>query len=183
MNELMSRLEDFWQGLAPRERILVGGAGAALGVSLIAFAVVMPVLGLADDAAQRVETAENQIVAMQRLQREHSEIEARLRRVEDRIRNQQGRRNINTVLETLARQSQVAIKSMDPRQASSDERYQETKVEVKLEKVSLEQAVKYLHNIEVSDRQLSVKSLRVKTRKDQSKLLDVTFTVSSFDPA
>jgi len=183
VNELIRRVQDFWQGLAPREQILVGSAGAALALTLLVFAFVMPVLGLADSATERVQSAENQLVAMQRLQREYGDIDSRLRSVEDRIRKQQGRSNINTELATLAQQSGVAIKSMEPRAAGNDDHYEETKVEVKLEKVSLEQAVKYLHNIEISDRQLSIKSLRIKSRKDNSNLLDVSFAVSAFDPA
>ena len=36
--------------------------------------------------------------------------------------------------------------------------------------------------IESAEQLLSVKSLRVRTRRDQPQALDVTFTVSSFEP-
>jgi hypothetical protein len=42
--------------------------------------------------------------------------------------------------------------------------------------------VNYLHRIEVSPQVLSVKSLRIRTRSDKPEMLDVTFTVSSFEP-
>jgi hypothetical protein len=42
--------------------------------------------------------------------------------------------------------------------------------------------VSYLHEIESSEEVLSVKSLRMRTRKDRPDFLDVTFTVSTFEP-
>ena len=74
---------------------------------------------------------------------------------------------------------------MEERQAGENEQYSETKVEVSLKNVTLTQTVNYLHNIESSDRVLSVKSLRVRNNKKRAgdaELLDVTFTVSSFEP-
>ena len=40
----------------------------------------------------------------------------------------------------------------------------------------------YLNQIESSEQVLSVKSLRIRTRKDKPSFLDVTFTVSTFEP-
>jgi hypothetical protein len=42
--------------------------------------------------------------------------------------------------------------------------------------------VTYLHQIEDTPQVLSVKSLRIRSRPDRSGLLDVNFTVSSFEP-
>ena len=64
----------------------------------------------------------------------------------------------------------------------TNEAYREQRVEVSLKKVTLEQAVRYLHSIESTERPFSVKSLRMKSRPDSSNLLDMTFSVSSFEP-
>lgn len=182
MGELIERLRAAWESLNPREQLLVGIAGGGVVLTVLAFAVVMPIAGMADRASQRVDNAEQQIVMMARLSREYAELDSRLRGVEQRIKSQQGRQNIRTLLENLAKESAVRINSMEERQASSSDEYNETKVEVSLKNVSLNQVVKYLHNIETSPQQLSVKSLRVKGRQDQSQLLDVSFSVSSFEP-
>ena len=182
MNELIERLRNAWDNLSPREQILVGAAGGMLAVTLVAFVFVMPFFALADRVSSRVENAQQQIVAMARLQREYAEIIGRLSGVEQRIRNQGGQQNIRTLLDNLAQSSAVRIASMEERQASKDDHYVETKVEVSLRNVSLSQTIKYLHNIETSPQQLSVKSLRIKGRGDQNQLLDVTFSVSSFEP-
>ena len=100
--------------------------------------------------------------------------------VESRI--QRGSRgNLRTTLETLAQKSQVSVESMEPQTAPTNDRYRETKVEVSLKGVSLPQTVAYLHEIEGSGELLTVKSLRLRTRADKPELLDVVFTVSSFE--
>jgi len=182
VNELIERLRTVWDNLSPREQILVSAAGVMAAVSLLVFAIVMPFLNLADRAETRVQTAEQQVRAMVRLQREYAEINSRLSAVEQRIKNQGRQQNIRTLLDNLAGNSGVRIASMEERQASKNDHYVETKVEVSLKNVSLSQTIKYLHNIESSPQQLSVKSLRIRGRPDESQLLDVTFSVSSFEP-
>ena len=71
---------------------------------------------------------------------------------------------------------------MEPRTSPASDAYRETKVRSALENVTLAQPVNYLHEIERAPQVLSVKSLRIRTRKDKPELLDVTFTVSSFEP-
>ena len=44
MSELLGRVQVLWDGLAPRERILVALAGASLAILLVVFGVVMPVM-------------------------------------------------------------------------------------------------------------------------------------------
>ena len=66
---------------------------------------------------------------------------------------------------------------MEPQATPSNNRYRETKVEVALKQVTLGQTVSYLHQIESSDEVLSVKSLRMRTRKEAPDFLDVTFAI------
>ena len=71
---------------------------------------------------------------------------------------------------------------MEPQSSPDNEQFRETKVAVRLESVNLEQAVKLLHQIETHPNQvLSVKKLRLQNRSDKSQLLNLSFTVSSFE--
>lgn len=182
MSDLLEKARAAWNNLSPREQILLGILGAGLGISLLFFGLIMPFIQMSDQANQRVANVQREIQVMQRLTRDHAEIQARLANVEQRIQNQRGRQNIKTLLENLAQESSVRIASMEERQAGKNDHYVETKVEVTLKNVSLSQTIKYLHNIEQSDQQLSVKGLRIKARKagGESQLLDITFSVSSF---
>ena len=181
MNDLLDRVRGALSSLAPRERMLLGGAGAALLVTLLFFGVAMPVVRSLDRASARVAAAERDIQLAQRFQVDLREMQGKLGAVEQRI--QSGPKgNIFTTLEELSKKSAVKVESMEPQAAPAQDRYKETKVQVVLKQVTLAQAVSFLHGIESSPQLLSVKSLRVRTRPEQKDdMLDVTFTVSSFE--
>jgi general secretion pathway protein M len=178
---MLQQIRAAFENLAPRERILVSGVGALLLLTLAWLGLVQPLLDANDAMQQRVVSAEQELELMQRLRRDYDEVRHRLAAVESRI--QEGERgNLRTALETFATEASLKIDSMEPQASPANDRYRETKVEVGLKQVTLPQTVRYLHAIESSEQVLSVKALRIRTRSDQPELLDVTFTVSSFEP-
>ena len=181
MKELWERLRNAYNGLEPRERMLVGVMAGLFAAALLWLGVVNPILSAADEGEQRLATADQQLRVMQRLRRDYDDVHGRLSSVEARIQSG-SRGNLRTTLETLARQATVNIESMEPQASPSHPKYRETKVEVGLRNVTLAQTVTYLHRIETAQQALSVKSLRIKTRIENPQYLDVTFTVSSFEP-
>ena len=189
MKDLLSRFQVVWDGLASRERVLVGIAGGSLALLLLFFGIVSPVLSATERAAERADAAERELALMQRMKRDWDQLHGRLGTVESRIRGARQGQNLLTLLETLARQAGVKPNSMEKRQSGESEQYNETKVEVSLKNVTLAQAVDYLSSIEAEQQPLSVKSLRIKSRSvgrsaaaSVGDLLDVTFSVSAFKP-
>ena len=181
MNEWIARLRNAFTALAPREKLLVGSAGGLILLALLYVAVVNPLLGAIARTGSRREASEQELRVMTRLRQEYDGLQGRLSDVERRIQ-QSPRGNVRTTLENLARDASVPIESMEPQAAPPGDKYRESKVEVTLEQVNLVQTINYLHAIEKSDQVLSVKSLRLRKRPDNPELLDVTFTVSSFEP-
>ena len=181
MRELLERIRGMWDDLAPREQILVGIVGVMLAISLVFFAGVQPVMAARESAQARVEAAEKELAIMGRLHREYQEINSRLGAVEARIRANRDRRNTLTMLEALASAASVKIDAMEERSSPDNDSYRETRVEVALKNVTLTQVVRLLHNIETSPRQFSVKGLRIKMRNEKDGLLEVGFTVSTFE--
>jgi type II secretory pathway component PulM len=178
----LARLRAAYEGLSSRERLLVLTIGGLLVLALLYLVVVSPIRGAAESASLRVTTAEQELEAVRRLRREYDEVQGRLATVEERIRSGP-RGEIFTTLEKLAADSAVKVDSMEPRTSPASDSYRETKVQVALKGVTLAQLVNYLHRIDSSEQVLSIKSLRIRARKDKPELLDVTFTVSSFEPA
>jgi len=190
MSELLGRVQVLWNGLAPRERILVGIAGAALTFLLLVFGVVMPVLAATDNATSNAEDAERQLAMMQRMRRDWDGLDGRLEVVETKIQASRDGQTLLTLLSSLATRAGVKPTSMEKRQSGESEQYEETKVEVSLKSVTLQQAVSYLASIESAEQPLSVKSLRIKRRPGRARkadakaadMIDVTFSVSAFKP-
>jgi type II secretory pathway component PulM len=181
MRTLWTRIWTAFRNLSPRERLLVGSAGGVLLLGVVWFGLVMPLIAASNRVSASADAGEQQLAAITRLRREYDEVAGRLAAVEQRIRSE-ARGNLRTTLETLASQAQVKVESMEPQATPANDRYTETKVEVALTGATLPQAITYLHKIEMAPQVLSVKSLRIRTRPDKPELLDVTFTVSSFEP-
>ncbi len=180
MKTWLARLRTFFANLSPRERMLVSLVGV-LAAGLLGLAVVFQLFAVGDRIDTRRAAAEQQLEVMSRLRREFDDVNVRLRSVEERIQSGQ-RGNLRTTLESLAQRASVKVESMEPQASPSHDRYRETKVEVGLREVTLAQAVSYLHEIEQTPQPLSVKALRIRTRQEKPEFLDVTFTVSSFEP-
>lgn len=181
MKALLARLRALFMNLSMRERLLVSAVGG-LGVVLLGVLLLLQLLAAGDRLDARVAAAEQQLEAMNRLRREFDEVSVRLRSVEERIQKGPSG-NLRTTLESLAQKAGVPkVESMEPQASPTHERYRETKVEVGLREVTLAQAVNYLHQLEQTPQPLSVKTLRLRTRQDRPELLDITFTVSSFEP-
>jgi general secretion pathway protein M len=176
-----SRLRNAYFGLEPRERLLVSVGIGLFALFLVWTLVLSPLIGVASQRGQRLEVADQRLRVMEALRRDYDDVRARLADVERRI--QSGPKgNLRTTLESLASQASVKVESMEPQASPSHPKYHETKVEVGLANVTLAQTVTYLHQIETAPQALSVKSLRIRTRPEQPELLEVSFTVSSFEP-
>jgi type II secretory pathway component PulM len=181
VRSLWDRLLTAWSGLEQRERLLVSLVGALLAAGLLYIAVIGPILRASDASEDRLATADQRLQLMERMRRDYDDVQGRLADVEQRI--QRGARSeLRTTLESLAQQASVKVESMEPQASPAHPKYRETKVEVGLRNATLAQTVHYLHQIDIAPQALSVKSLRIRTHAEQPDLLDVTFTVSSFEP-
>jgi len=68
---------------------------------------------------------------------------------------------------------------MRPKPATQRDDFEETALEIKLEKITLQQVVRLLYEMETVDVPLNVKSLQIRNRTESASLLDVTMDVST----
>jgi len=133
----------------------------------------------------QIETQKTQVLRAIQLAGDMRRLQAALTQVEALIIPGQ-KTDLFTLLESLATQAGLTpnqIDSVKPQPPSSNARYPETRVEVRLKGTTLEQVVRLLHKIESARLHLIVRSLRITTRGKKSQVLDVSFSVSSFERA
>jgi len=172
---------NFWQNLQPRERLFLGGAGAALMLFLIFKVAIDPVFKHSADLDRQIVTARRQLAELRTMQQEYQ----RQKSVVDSINNQLKRQQnfaIFSRLEELATQAGIRNKILyiNPTVSTPSEMYREESVEVKMDGVTLEQLVRYLHQVESSPQLLKIKRLDIKPRFDNRQILTATFRVSAF---
>jgi general secretion pathway protein M len=172
---------NFWQNMQPRERMFIAGAGAALVLFLIFKLGIDPAFKYSADLDRQIVAARRQLADLRTMQQEYQ----RQKSVVDGINNQLKRQPnfaIFSRLEELAGQTGIRSKilHMKPTVATPNEVYNEESVEVKMEGVTLEQLVRYLHQVENSPQLLKIKRLEIRPRFDNRQILAATFRVSAF---
>lgn len=184
MNEIWERTLAYLRARSPRERWLMGGAIALVLVVLLHQVVIEPLQAEVQAADARIETLEGQLARATRMAADVRRLQGELKAVEARIEPGVSA-NLLSLLESLAAQAQIKdrLESIKPKQGSANARYPETRVEVNLKGATLSQTVQFLHKIETASMHLIVQSIRIKARGGADRLLDVSFSVSSFEKA
>jgi type II secretory pathway component PulM len=181
---LLGQIQQFFRSRSAREQWILALSGAAVVFGLIYVLGVRTIEQRVIVERARVAGLQNEVQKAIRLSRSVGSLQGPLRQVEERITPGE-KTNLFTLLEALAQQSQVKdqLESIKPKQPSGNKKYPETRVEVSLKGASLAQIVQLLYRIETASAHLIVRSVRIKSRPDDSGLLDVSLSVSSFERA
>ena len=172
---------DFFRNLQSRERLFVIGAGAVLALFLIFKLTIDPMLKRSADLDRQIATARRQLDEVRTLQQAYQRQKSVVDSINSQLKNQPNFA-IFSRLEELAGQTGIRSKivHMKPTVSTPNEVYNEESVEVKVEGVTLEQLVQYLHQVENSPQLLKIKRLEMKPRFDNRQILTATFRVSAF---
>jgi hypothetical protein len=187
MNELAQRVRRYLATRSARERWLLVAGACAVALVVVYLGLVLPLQEGAAGADAQVVQLEGERTRALRIAAEMRGIQGELAAVEAAI--QPGAQtNLIALLSTLAAEAQISqeqLESIEPKQPSANARYPETRAEVRLKGTSLEQIVAFLHRIETSSSHLIVRSLKMRSRGDgdSGPVLDVSFSVSSFERA
>lgn len=167
--------------LSQREKVIL-----ALGAAVVLATLVF--LGVISPYRQAMARLDTQIASRQRqmrkvqalrseflaLQRQQARVDARMARGRDF--------SLFSFVENIT--AQVASKEnlvyMRPQPTAVQDGIREKSVEIKLEKIRLDQLVRLLYAIDSADACLQVKNLRIKTRFGNKSLLDTVLTISSY---
>jgi len=184
MNAFLQQLRQLLASRSPRERLLLGVAGVMLAGAALHVLLVAPLQGRIAVVEAEIARAEMALTRATRMSADARRLQGELGAVEARIKPG-ARTNLFTLLETLAAQAEVKdqLESIKPKPASGSERYPETRVEVSLKGATLAQTVQFLYRIEMAPSHLIIRSIRMKARGNDATLLDVSFSVSSFERA
>jgi general secretion pathway protein M len=167
--------------LSRRDRTALIVGGIVVLITIVVFGLVLPYQGAMSRLDSRIETRQKQVREVDALQQEYRVLQQQLAEAQNRLAKSRGF-SLFSFIESQT--TQVATKEnlvyMRPQQTAARDGRQEESVEIKLEKLSLDQLVRFLFSVESADAYLQVKNLRVRTRFDDPSLLDATMTISSF---
>lgn len=167
--------------MTQREQWLIGG-------TVLFIALVALWLGVIEPYRNASALVERQIASRQRQLREVQEVARRYQSLRRQVAAAEARlakgaqQSLFSFIETLTQRYGIRenLVSLRPQKAQSQGALREESVEIKLERISLEQLVKLLFDLEQGDLALQVRTLRVKTRFDNRSELDVAILVARY---
>jgi general secretion pathway protein M len=168
--------------LSQREKLIVF-SGAALVLLIIFW------LGVLNPYREGVRLAESSIASqqvqleeMRRLQLEYRRLQHALATAERRLERTARGFSLFSFIEEVTTRTGVRenLVSMRPQSPQAHGGFREESVEIRLERVQLEQLVRLLHAMESADVLLNLKSMRIKPRFDNRLQLDTILHVSYF---
>jgi hypothetical protein len=167
---------------SPREQLLLAGAGLAALLVLLQVSVIGPLQQALAQSQEQATQAEQDLSKAAVLAPELQALRTQLAQVEQRVQPDD-QTNLLQLLGQLAKDADVKVEAIRQKVGDRNERYPETRAEVELRGATLAQTVQYLYKIESAPIYLIVRSLSIRARGDAAQLLDVTFSVSSFQRA
>lgn len=168
------------QQLSRREQVMVGAAVVAVLLVVIWLGVIDPYREAMGRLDSQIRKRSSSLVEVKKLQQD-------VRRLRQQLSEVSGRKAMDgplfSYVETLTDQAGVRgnLASMRPQPATQQGDYRQQMVELKLEKITISQLVRFLFAIEYSGQGVQVKAMRIKRRFEDHSSLDVNLSVFTLE--
>ncbi len=174
---------NFFLNLQMREKMFVLGSVVAVLLTLLFTLVIDPTLTHSARLEKQIRKAQRDLKDLRTQQKEYRQQQEVLGRISQRLSRQQDLA-IFAFLAKLADDTGIRkkLKYMKPTVSTPSDLYTEESVEIKIEGVTLEQLIRYLHQVESAPQLLKIKRLSINPRRDKRHLLTAIFRVSVFTP-
>ncbi|ALC15355.1 type II secretion system protein GspM [Desulfuromonas soudanensis] len=168
--------------LSPRDR-------NALIIGLAAVLIAVFYLGIVSPYQSAIARLDSQIASRQRQLQEVQVLRQRYLSLQGALTQAERRGGSNrtfslfSFVENLTGQiaSRENLVYMRPQPVAVKDEFKEESVEIKLEKIALDQLVRILYQIDTADAFLQVKNLRLKVRFDNKAQFDAVLTISAYE--
>ncbi|MBI3608738.1 MAG: type II secretion system protein M [Nitrospirae bacterium] len=179
---MRERLVALWRERNDRERLVLGLGAAAVAIMLGYGLVIDPLLARSARLDRLIVQRQADLERVTRLVGEYREAEGRVTGSNRAIASP-GTFSLLSFLEETASGQQVRnrLVSIRPQPTQALPPYHEVSAELKMESVTLPQVVAYLTALDHAPQRIRVKSVRLKTRYADPKLLDGSFVVATYE--
>jgi len=179
----MSLLAKF-NKLNKRERYAIMlGVGVAV-IFLIAQFIVEPIFSQAEQKKQKLQTKSVMLEQMRQWQAEYNRLTRKADRSKSRFRNRKKGFTLFAFLNQLAGEAGIKdrITNMKPtKKAQKSSPYKLSRVEMKLDAITLEQLTNYLYKVETSKNMVEIKKISISKKDKKQGLITAVLQVETFE--
>lgn len=159
--------------LNKREQYGVGAAGIVIVIFLILNIMVFPLVDKKERLTRSLSAQKSALEEMTKLRQQYKAITQNTRLTKSRIGKRERNFTLFSFLDTLAGRSGIKTNIVYMKPSTSTPKnspYRMSLVELKLQSITLEQLVSYLHGVESSGKMLTVKRISI-SKSDKTKEL------------
>ena len=163
------------------QRVVVAGA-----IILVCFALfyltVSPLLQARQQTQKALIQKKEDIKKIRQLQEEYRQLQNQAVNIQNRLQKRSPSFTLFSFIEERATKAKVKqqINSMTPSTSEGEGPLQESRVDLKLEKISLQQLVDFLQQIESKDDVVAIKRISIQENSKEEGLLDVVMQIITF---
>ena len=178
------KLPAIFKNLNKRERYGIMLAAGAIGIFLIAVLVVEPFFSRAANMKNSLQTKADMLVEMQRMRSEYTGLTQQAKISTSRSARRQKGFTLFSFLDRLAGEAGIKdqISYMKPsKTVQKNSPYKISRVEMKLDAITLEQLTNYLHGVETSENMVDVKKISISKKDKTQGLLTAVLQVETIE--
>jgi len=167
-----------------REKYIIYGAGCLIGLLIIIHFVITPFIENKNQMQRNLQTKKTELEEMRRLQAEYTALKEKLQLSQASIGKREKGFTLYSFMNQLAGQAGIKdrISYMKPSNTiQKNSNYKLSRVEMKLDGVTLEQLTSYLYGIETSKNMVIVKKLSVSKKEKNDSLINVILQVETLE--
>ena len=180
---MRDKMRDTWKRLGKREQVvLTAGAILALIIILVQF-VLLPYADARSKLNQSLRVNEKMLKEMVALGAEYQGLQKGMEAIRKGMASRAPGFTLFSHLEKKAAKAGIRsnIKHMQPARGQISGPYEESSVEIKLEKITLKQLVNFLSEVESPQDLVSVKRLSVKKSPENPQYLSAVVQVATYE--
>ncbi len=178
------KLPAIFKNLNKRERYGIMLGAGVIAIFIIAVFIVDPFLSRSANMKNSLQSKADMLVEMQRLQSEYTGLTQQTKISKSRFQRREKGFTLYSFLNSLAGESGVKdrISSMKPtKTVQKNSPYKISRVEMKLEAITLEQLTNYLYGVETSNNMVDIKKISISKNDKKQGLLTAILQVETVE--
>jgi general secretion pathway protein M len=178
-------IKAYWTKLDTKQRYIVaGGAAFVLVVLLLKFAV-FPVWDAKAKMKKSILTNSKKLEEVVKIDTEFAAYDAKIMRIKRALASRRADFTLFAYLEKKAVLANVkgSIKQMNSVQGVKSPSFEETLIDLKLEKITIKQMTDFLYEVESPSEMIKIKRITVNKMKESPEYISAQLLIASYTPA
>ncbi len=174
-----------WAKLDTKQRYLVAICVAVVAIALVLEFAVFPMWDAKAKMKKSIMNQSKKLEEMVKINNDFAEQDAQISRIKNALASRRADFTLFAYLEKKAVSASVKgrIKQMNSTQGVKSPSFEETLIDLKLEKITIKQLTDFLYQVESPVDMIKVKRITVSKMKESPEYLSVQLLIASYTPA